>query len=406
MQRRLDAAAQKLELDAGQFQILSRPDRELKVSIPIFLDKGKLRVFAGYRVQHNISRGPCKGGLRFSPTTTIEEVRALASLMTWKCAVANIPFGGSAGAVVCDPHELSRREIEQITRRYTASVLDILGPERDVMGPDLNTDENTMAWVMDTYSMHVRHTEYACVTGKPIGLGGSIGRRRAPGYGIVLVTREALRALNIKDKGASVVIQGAGAVGRWAAERFHEQGFKVIGISDTQGGVFDPKGLDVAAVLAHREAKGSFQGYRNAESVTNAQLLELPCDVLVPAATENQITQENAARIRAKLIVEGANGPVTADADRILEERGIFVAPDILANAGGVIVSYYEWVQDRTGYFWDEKTVFDQLETAMNQAVAKVAETMGKYRTNLRTAAYILAVERVAYSDRMRGIYA
>ena len=406
MVRRLEAASSKLRLEEGEFEILRRPDRELEVSIPVAMDSGVLKVLKGFRVQHNISRGPCKGGLRFSPSATLEDLRALAALMTWKCAVANVPFGGASGAVVCDPHALSLGERERITRRYTAGILDILGPERDVLGPDLNTGEREMAWIMDTISMHLRHTEYASVTGKPIGLGGSIGRRRAPGYGLVQVTREALRALDMKDRGVSVVIQGAGTVGGWAAERFHELGFRVVGISDAQGGVYNPKGLDIPSLRRFHDEKGSFGEYREGARVTNPQLLELPCEILVPAATENQITADNAPRIRAKLIAEGANGPTTAEADRILEERGVFVAPDILANAGGVIGSYYEWVQDRTGFFWDERTVFASLEQTMNQAVAKVAETMGRFRTNLRTAAYILAVERVAYSDRMRGIYA
>ena len=406
MKRRFDFAARKLGLDPGFYELLATPDREMTVSIPVQMDDGRLRVFTGYRVQHNFTRGPCKGGIRYAPDVTLDEVRALAAWMTWKCAVVNIPFGGAKGGVICDPRKMSKGELERLTRRYTAAILDILGPERDVLGPDLNTGESEMAWIMDTISMHLRHTEYASVTGKPIGLGGSIGRRRAPGYGLVHVTREALKALNMKDHGVSVVIQGAGNVGGWAAERFHELGFQVVGISDAQGGVYNAKGLDVPALRRFQQEKGGLREYHEGERVTNAQLLELPCEVLVPAATENQITAENASRIQAKLVVEGANGPTTAEADKILEERGIFVAPDILANAGGVIVSYYEWVQDRTGYFWDERTVFTSLEQTMNQAVAKVAETMGRFRTNLRTAAYALAVERVAYSDRMRGIYA
>lgn len=406
MHGRLMRASERLNLDAGELEILQSPDRELQVAVPVTMDSGQLKVLTGYRVQHNISRGPCKGGLRFSPNSTLEESRALASLMTWKCAVANVPFGGASGAVVCDPNKLSDGEKEKITRRYTASIMDILGPERDVLGPDLNTDEQVMAWIMDTYSMHVRHTEYASVTGKPIGLGGSFGRRRAPGFGVVHVTREALRLLNFKDSGASVVIQGSGTVGGIAAERFHELGFKVCGISDTHGGIYNAKGLDIPKLFKHRHEKGSLSGFPEGQAVSNSELLEMPCEVLVPAAMENQITATNAGRIQAKLIVEGANAPTTHEADRILEERKIFVAPDILANAGGVIASYYEWIQDRTGYFWDEKTVFDSLEETMNQAVAKVAETMGRFRCNLRTGAYILAVERVAYSDRMRGIYA
>lgn len=406
MLSRLEMAAEKLQLDEGEFEILKNPDRELQVSIPIALDNGELKVLQGFRVHHNLSRGPCKGGIRLSPHSTLDEVRALAALMTWKCAVADIPFGGACGAVVCDPSRLSRGEIEKITRRYTASILDILGPERDVLGPDLNTDSDMMAWIMDTYSMHVRHTEYACVTGKPIGLGGSFGRRRAPGYGVVQVTREALRANNLKEKSASIVIQGFGTVGGVAAERFHAMGFRVIGISDSQTALHNAKGIDVPALLKHRDKNHSLEKFQGAEIVGQDQLLELPCDVLVPAARENQITAANAGKIQAKLIVEGANGPTTAEADKILEERGVFIAPDILANAGGVIASYFEWVQNRAGYSWDEQTVFTRLEKAMNQAIAKVSETAGKHRTGLRRAAYILAVERVAYSDRMRGIYA
>jgi len=406
MQRRFDKAADFLELDPGLREILVTPYQEMTVSIPVQMDNGSLRVFKGYRVQHSIARGPAKGGIRYAPDVNLDEVRALAAWMTWKCAVVNVPFGGGKGGVICDPRRMSVNELERMTRRYTSSLLDILGPERDVPAPDMNTGEREMAWLMDTYSMHKRATCTAIVTGKPVGLGGSLGRTEATGLGVAYIVREALAHTGLPAKGCRVVIQGSGNVGGFAAHFLQEMGHKIIAMSDMYGGIVNPNGLDVAKVRAYLKEKGSFEGYPEADPVSNEEMLLLECDVLVPAATENQITSENAERIHAKVIVEGANGPTTASADAILERRGVFVVPDILANAGGVTVSYFEWVQDRMGYFWEKDDVFQREERVLVEAFASVAAAAKKHQTSPRIAAYCVAVDRVAYCLKMRGIYA
>ncbi len=406
MQKRLEKAADLVQLDDGVYRILATPYQELTVSVPVKMDDGSLRVFTGYRVQHSIARGPAKGGIRFSPEVSLDEVRALSAWMTWKCAVVNVPFGGGKGGIICDPRRMSQGELERLTRRYTANLLDILGPERDVPAPDMNTGEQTMAWLMDTYSMHTRATTASIVTGKPIGLGGSKGRREATGLGVAFTVREALKHLGMPDKGCRVVVQGAGNVGGLGALFLHEMGHKVVGISDMYGAIHNDNGLDISAVLDWLKDKGTLEGFPNCDYIDNSQLLTLDCEVLVPAATENQITSANAADIKAKVIVEGANGPTSAEADAILEGRGVFVAPDILANAGGVTVSYFEWVQNRMGYFWEEQLVFDRMERIMVDSFTDVVEAAAKYETSPRIGAYCKAIDRVNYCLNLRGIYA
>src|SRR5216684_4097676 len=349
---RFDEAAERLGLDEGLRKVLRTPSLELTVHIPVQLDDGRLEVFTGYRVHHSIVRGPAKGGIRYAPDVTHDEVRALAAWMTWKCAVVNIPFGGGKGGVICDPNILSDAELEKLTRRYTAEIIDFIGPERDVPAPDVNTNEQVMAWIMDTYSMHARHTVTAIVTGKPMDLGGSSGRREATGRGLLFVINEAIKRFKMTPQETRVVVQGSGNVGGIGARLLYEAGYKVVAISDVRGGIYNRDGLNIAEALKYLQATRSFEGYEGVEFVSNQELLELECDVLVPAATENQITSQNADRLKCKVLAEGANGPTTAAADEILHKKGIFVIPDILANAGGVTVSYFEWVQDRMGYFW------------------------------------------------------
>ncbi len=406
MQRRFDRAAELLGLDTGTAKILSTPAQEITTAVPVQMDDGSMRVFTGYRVQHSIARGPAKGGIRYAPDVSLDEVRALAAWMSWKCAVVNVPFGGGKGGIICDPRRMSQRELERLTRRYTSNLLDLIGPERDVPAPDMNTNEQVMAWFMDTYSMHRRSTQTAIVTGKPIGLGGSQGRREATGLGVALTVRESLKHLGMPDKGCRIVVQGSGNVGGIGAEILHQMGHKVVAISDMYGAIHDEKGLDMPKVLEHLKQTGMLEGFPGSTTITNAELLELDCEVLVPAATENQITSENAARIKARVIAEGANGPTTAAADDILLEKGVFVAPDILANAGGVTVSYFEWVQDRMGYFWDKEDVFARMENIMVAAFRDVAEAAERYQTSPRIGAYCVAIDRVAYCLKMRGIYA
>jgi glutamate dehydrogenase (NAD(P)+) len=406
MMSRFDFAAQKLSLDPGLYQVLRAPEKQVIVAVPYLRDAGGVEVLTGYRVLHNRARGPAKGGIRFDLGVTLDEVKALAAWMTWKCAVVNIPFGGAKGAVVCEPSQLSNAELERITRRYTSAIIETLGPDSDVPAPDVNTNERIMAWVMDTYSMHVRHTVTAVVTGKPVEMGGSLGRREATGRGCMQVTREALRKLRMPVEGTRVVVQGFGNVGSIAAEMMERQGMKIIAVSDKSGGVHNPKGLKVKEVQEHVARHRFLSEYKNAEPVTNEQLLTLDCDVLVPAALENVITAHNAGAIKARLICEGANGPTSAGADRILEEKGIFVVPDILANAGGVTVSYFEWVQDRGGYFWDEETVNLRLERIMVRSFEDVAAMSDRHGVSLRIAAYMVAIDRVAAVHRLRGMYA
>ena len=406
MAARFDVAAAQLGLDEGFQKVLRTPNKEITVYIPVTMDSGQIEVFVGYRVQHSVVRGPGKGGIRFSPDVTLDEVRALASWMTWKCAVVNIPFGGAKGGVICDPEKLSRRELEAITRRYTAELLDFLGPERDVPAPDLGTNEQVMAWVMDTYSMHVRHTSTAVVTGKPLDLGGSRGRREATGRGCLIVCDRALKKLGRNREGQRVVIQGFGNVGSVTAQLMHESGYKIIGVADIHGGIYNSKGIDVPRLLAHVLETGSLVGFKGCDAVSAKEILFLDCDILVPAAIENQITSHNADRIKASVIIEAANGPTTALADDILEDRKIYVVPDILANAGGVTVSYFEWVQNRHGYFWTEAMVNERLEQMMVESFNDVVAYAERHDVSLRIAAYMLAIDRVAFALKLRGLYA
>jgi glutamate dehydrogenase (NAD(P)+) len=406
MMSRFDRAAQLLELDPDLYAVLRVPNRELKVYIPTKMDSGRIQVFEGYRVQHNFARGPAKGGIRYAPDVTLDEVRALAAWMTWKCAVVNVPFGGAKGGIICDPQQMSIGELERMTRRYAAELLDFIGPEKDVPAPDMNTNEQTMAWIMDTYSMHARHTVTAVVTGKPIDLGGSSGRREATGRGILFVINEAIKRFKMTPTETRVVVQGSGNVGGIGARLLHEAGYTVVAISDIHGGIYNPAGIDIPKALQYLGTTRSFEGYEGVDFVNNQELLELECDVLVPAATENQITSQNADKLKCKVLAEGANGPTTAAADQMLHEKGIFVVPDILANAGGVTVSYFEWVQDRMGYFWREDVVNERLQDKMVASFNDLCRYAAQHSVDTRTAAYMLAIDRVAYDTRMRGIYA
>jgi glutamate dehydrogenase (NAD(P)+) len=403
---RFDEAAARLKLDDGMRKVLGSPAREITVNIPVQLDDGRLEVFTGYRVQHSVARGPGKGGIRFSPDVTLDEVRALASWMTWKCAVVNIPFGGAKGGVICDPNVLSMAELEKLTRRYTAEIIDYIGPERDVPAPDVNTNERTMAWIMDTYSMHARHTVTAVVTGKPMALGGSRGRPEATGRGCMMVTLKALKRLGMQPESCRVVIQGFGNVGGMAARLMSAIGFKIIGIIEYNGAVYNPHGLDIAALQQHRKETGFITEFPGGEDIDLKDALFTECDVLIPAATENVIHSGNADRVRCRILCEGANGPTTPLADAILEEKKVFVIPDILANAGGVTVSYFEWVQDRQGFFWNENLVNERLQEIMDDSFDSVVQYADAHRVNNRIAAYMLALDRVANAIRLRGIYA
>ena len=403
---RFDLAASRLGLDNGLCKVLRMPSKEITVHIPVQLDDGRLEVFTGYRVQHSVARGPGKGGVRFSPDVTLDEVRALAAWMTWKCAVVNIPFGGAKGGVICDPRLLSEGELERITRRYTAEILPFLGPERDVAAPDVNTNEQTMAWIMDTYSMHVGHTVTSVVTGKPLDLGGSRGRPEATGRGCMIVAQEALKHLGMPAQGSRVVVQGFGNVGGMAARLMARVGFKIVAVIEVDGAVYNADGLDVTALTEHRKETGSIRGFAGGEALDPGEAMFLECDVLLPAATENVITSVNAGRIRARIVCEGANGPTTPVADEILQKKGTFVIPDILANAGGVTVSYFEWVQDRQGFFWNENLVNARLKEIMVENFGRVVTYAEKHGVNNRIAAYMLALDRVAFAIKLRGIYA
>jgi glutamate dehydrogenase (NAD(P)+) len=403
---RFDEAAERLGLDEGLQKVLRNSALELTVHIPVALDDGRIELFTGYRVQHSIARGPAKGGIRYAPDVNLDEVRALAAWMTWKCAVVNIPFGGAKGGIICDPAVLSESELERLTRRYTASIMDILGPERDVPAPDMNTTEQTMAWIMDTYSMHQRHTTTAVVTGKPLDLGGSRGRPEATGRGCMFVALQALRRFGMKPANTRVVIQGFGNVGGMAAMLMSAAGFRIVSIIEWDGAVYNANGLDIAALMKHRHDTGSILGFAEAEEIDQDEAMYLDCDVLLPAAKENVITSRNAARLRTKILCEGANGPTTHEADHILAEKGVFVIPDILANAGGVTVSYFEWVQDRQGYFWNEKLVNDRLEEIMVNSFGDIVSYAEKHNVNNRIAAYMVALDRVAFAIRKRGLYA
>ncbi|HEY0932037.1 MAG TPA: Glu/Leu/Phe/Val dehydrogenase [Gemmatimonas sp.] len=406
MMSRFDRAAELLDLEPGIYKILRNPEKQLTVSVPVMMDNGDVEVFTGYRVLYNTSRGPAKGGIRFDMNVTLEEVKALAAWMTWKCAVVNLPFGGAKGGVICDPLQMSVGELERVTRRYTKGIMSLLGPDTDVPAPDVNTNERVMAWVMDTYSMHVGRTENAVVTGKPVEMGGSLGRREATGRGCMLVTKEALEHLGMPMKGATVAVQGFGNVGSVAAKLLSEQGCRIVGISDRFGAFHNKNGIDVDAAIAHVRQHRSLEGFTGGDPIDADEILTLEVDVLVPAALENVITTKNAPKIRAKVICEGANGPTTAAADPILDEKGIFVIPDILANAGGVTVSYFEWVQDRMGYFWSEAVVNERLGDIMTRSFQDVLQLSKQHRVNMRTAAYMLSISRVATVHRLRGIYA
>jgi glutamate dehydrogenase (NAD(P)+) len=401
-----EVAARILNLDPGIWKILTKPKRQIIVSCPVQMDNGAIEVFTGFRVQYNITLGPAKGGIRYHPDVSLDEVTALAAWMTWKCAVAHIPFGGGKGGVICDPTKMSLREIEALTRRYTAEIIDAIGPEKDVPAPDVNTNEQIMAWFMDTYSMHVGHTETAVVTGKPVEMGGSLGRREATGRGVMIIAREAAKHLGFNLKGARIAVQGFGNVGSIAAELLAEMGARIVGVTDWKGGVYNETGLDVPKLIAYNQQHKSVAGFSGGTSLTNAELFKLDVDVLIPAALERQITMENAKDVKAKVIIEGANGPTTPDADNYLHERGVFIVPDILANAGGVTASYFEWVQDRYGYFWTEKEVNERLEAKMCEAFDEVLASSKEYKVDMRSAAYIVAIRRVATVTKMRGMYA
>jgi len=405
---RFDFAAQKLNLDEGLWKILRYPQREIIVHIPVAMDDGRIEVFTGFRVQHSIARGPAKGGVRYSPDVTLDEVRALASWMTWKCAVVNIPFGGAKGGIIVDPKKLTLSELEKLTRRYTAELIEFLGPEKDVPAPDMNTNEQTMAWMMDTYSMHMRQTVTAVVTGKPINIGGSRGRREATGRGVMINCDEALKKFNMRREETRVIVQGFGNVGSNAAMLMRDAGYKIIGIAEYNGGLFNSKGIDIDALLQYRDRNTNkgIVGFPGAEAADPKELLITDCEILIPAATENVITSQNAGSIKAKIICEGANGPTTATADDILADKKVFVIPDILANAGGVTASYFEWVQDRQGYFWKESAVNEQLEFILKEAFEDVVHFSETHSVNNRIAAYMLAMSRVAHTIKLRGIYA
>ncbi|MCW9707792.1 Glu/Leu/Phe/Val family dehydrogenase [Fodinibius salsisoli] len=407
MMERFRFAAEILELDEGMFQYLASPVKQVIVSVPVVMDSGDIQVFEGYRVIHDNVLGPSKGGIRYAPDVNLEEVKALASWMTWKCAIVNVPFGGAKGGVRCDPNQLSRNELERLTRRYTANMLEVFGPDRDIPAPDMNTDEQIMAWIMDTYSMNAHKTENAVVTGKPIILGGSHGRKEATGRGVVTVTLAALNKAGIAPNKCTTVVQGFGNVGSVSAKLMYEQGSKVIAISDITGGYYNENGIDIPEAMEYaKKNDNSLEGYSEADKITNDELLQLECDVLIPAAKEDQISPRNADKINARIIAEGANGPITANADSILEDKGIMVVPDILANAGGVTVSYFEWVQDRQGYFWTEERVNRRLNRMMRAAFDNLFNVREEHDITLRQAAYVFGINKVATTLRMRGIYA
>jgi glutamate dehydrogenase (NAD(P)+) len=406
MLKEFEGAARLLALESGIWKILTHPKRQIIVTCPVQMDNGEIEVFTGYRVQYNITLGPAKGGVRYHPEVSLDEVTALAAWMTWKCAVAHIPFGGGKGGIICDPSRMSRRELEALTRRYVAEIIDAIGPEKDVPAPDVNTNEQIMAWIMDTYSMHVGHTTTSVVTGKPLELGGSLGRREATGRGVMIATRESARHLGFDLQGARVAVQGFGNVGSVSARLLAQAGARIVAVADLGGGTYNSRGLDVETLTQHAATRHTVAGFPGGDALTNAELLALEVDVLIPAALENQITSDNASAVRAKVVVEGANGPTEPEAHQRLHARGVFVVPDILANSAGVTASYFEWVQDRYGYFWTEQEVNDRLEAKMSQAFAAVLKTALQYKVDLRTAAYMVAIERVATVIKMRGMYA
>jgi glutamate dehydrogenase (NAD(P)+) len=405
---RFEVAANKLGLEQGVYRYLKYPDKEITLYIPVGMDNGQLEVFTGYRVLHSTVRGPGKGGIRFAPDVSIDEVRALSAWMTWKCAVVDIPFGGAKGGIICDPRKMSRGELERLTRRYTAELADWLGPERDVPAPDVGTNDQTMAWVMDTYSMHTRQATTAVVTGKPIELGGSRGRREATGRGVMICVDKAIAKLGMKKETTRVVVQGFGNVGSLAAELMQKAGYKIVGLADIGGGLYNEKGFDVPKVIewvySQKKPLQDFPG--GGTKMSSRDVLLQPCDVLIPAAIENQITEQNAHQVQCKILCEGANGPTTWQADAIIDAKGVFTVPDILGNAGGVTVSYFEWVQDRQGFFWRESEVNERLLDVMERSFDEVVRYAETHKVNNRIAAYMLAIDRVAAALKLRGIYA
>ena len=404
-QRQFDTAAEFLNVDPGVRTILRDVQRVLQVNFPVHMDDGSIELFTGYRVQHNLHRGPTKGGIRYHPDVTLSEVKALAMWMTWKCAIFNLPYGGAKGGVIVDPKRLSLHELENLTRRFATEISVLIGPEKDIPAPDAGTNAQTMAWIMDTISMHKGYSVPAVVTGKPLSIGGSQGRNEATGSGVMIVTMEALKHLGIDYSRATVAVQGFGNVGSHSARLLAEQGAKVVAVSDVSGGIYNPSGLSIPDVLRYVQEHGALRGFRNAEHVTNAELLELPVTVLIPAALENQITEKNASKIRARIVTEGANGPTTPEADDILNSNGVFLVPDVLANAGGVTVSYFEWVQDLQNFFWSEGEINQRLAAIMRNSFERVLASKASHDVNMRLAAYILAVQTVADASNDRSIY-
>jgi len=407
MMERFDVAADLLGLDSGLYEYLRSPSRIHITSVPVVMDDGSLRVFEGYRVIHNEVLGPSKGGIRFAPDVHLDEVKALAAWMTWKCTVVGVPFGGAKGGITCDPRSMSPGEVERLTRRYTANLMDVFGPDKDIPAPDMNTNEQVMAWLLDTYSMHVRRTEPAVVTGKPLLIGGSEGRREATGRGVMTTTLGAMERLGMRPGQSTVAVQGFGNVGSVAAQLLREQGCRVVAVSDVTGGYYNADGIDIDAAIVYAAEHGNqLTGFDGAEPITNEELLALEVDVLAPCAKENQITSDNAGDVKAKIVAEGANGPTTPHADDILNENGVLVIPDILANAGGVTVSYFEWVQDRQGYFWSRDRVNRRLDRMMRAGFDRVYDAAERYDTSMRIGAYVIAIEKVAGALKLRGIYA
>jgi glutamate dehydrogenase (NAD(P)+) len=404
-QIQFDIAAEYLKLDQGLRQILRTPKRVLEVSIPTKMDNGQVKVFTGYRVQHNVARGPAKGGIRYHPNVTLDEVKALATWMTWKCAAVNIPYGGGKGGVICDPKRMSKAELERMTRRYTSEILPIIGPEQDIPAPDVYTDAQTMAWIMDTYSMTKGYSTLGVVTGKPVSIGGSEGRKEATARGVLVVVEEACKVKKISLRGASVAIQGFGNAGSMVAKLFADKKARIVAISDSRGGVFNSRGIDPLKAMRYKERSGTVVGMPGTSRISNDDLLTMKCDILVPAALENSITLNNVDQIKAKIVAEAANGPTTPHADEALARKGVLLLPDILANAGGVTASYFEWVQDLQSFFWPLAEVNLKLESILRRAFVEVYESMRKHRTHMRTGAYVLAVGRVADATLVRGLF-
>ncbi len=403
--QQFEAAAEKLHLSEDMREVLRQPKRELTVNFPVRLDSGRIKTFTGYRVQHNVNRGPAKGGIRYGPDVTLDEVKALAMWMTWKCAVVGIPFGGAKGGVICDPKQMSSAELERLTRRYTTEISIVIGPHSDIPAPDVNTNSQVMAWIMDTYSMHEGFSIPAVVTGKPLSIGGSEGRNDATATGVLFVTRQAAKRMGMPLKGARVSIQGNGNAGAIAARLFHNEGCKIVAVSDTRGGIYNESGLDPSAVLRHKQERGSVIDFPRAQRVRVQDVLEVPCDILIPAATEGVLTAANAGRVQARIVAEAANGPTTPEADKILFDKDTIVIPDILANAGGVTVSYFEWVQDLQSFFWGVDEITKKLEVIMNRAFSAVAEKADQYHCDMRLAANMQAISSVAEATQVRGIY-